>query len=131
MSKLDIICIDDDPFMEKVFKKLFRPFGLNMEFYSCTKVGLSRVLEQRPRLVILDYWMPDMNGREIIVTLSEHHIFKTTSIALCTSHDLGPMDKMEFMTLGFEKIISKPVSKKDILYLVEEFFPNKLLSQSA
>ena len=75
--------------------------------------------------------MPDMTGREIIVTLSEHHIFKTTSIALCTSHQLGPMEKVEFMTLGFEKILTKPVTSLDAHKLIDEYFSHKMLSKSS
>lgn len=130
-SSPEIIFIDDDPFMEKVFEKCFRPYDLSFEFYSCSKEGLAQILKKRPKLVILDYWMPDMTGREIIVTLSEHHIFKTTSIALCTSHELSGMERIEFMTLGFEKVLSKPVKKSDVHELIQEYFPHKTLSKSA
>ncbi|MDD0852857.1 response regulator [Halobacteriovorax sp. GB3] len=113
MAQLDLIIVDDDKFMGKVFSSMLSGYEINYEFYSDSTEALSAILEHRPKCVLLDYNMPGMNGQDLIVKLSENHIFQHSSIFLITADALSEMDKMRMMTLGFEKLIDKNVLKKE------------------
>lgn len=122
MSKqhVDLVIVDDDPIIGKVLMRMLEGFDLNIHFYEDSTEALSRIVEDRPRLVVLDYNMPGLDGQQLIVKFSESLIFQTTSVMLFTAEKLSNMDKVKLMTLGFEKIIAKPIEKGDFIDIVQE-----------
>ncbi|WP_127716129.1 response regulator [Halobacteriovorax sp. HLS] len=122
MSKqhVDLVIVDDDPIIGKVLMRMLEGFDLNIHFYEDSTEALSRIVEDRPRLVVLDYNMPGLDGHQLIVKFSERLIFQTTSVMLFTAEKLSEMDKIKLMTLGFEKIIAKPIEKEDFIDIIQE-----------
>ncbi len=105
MQDIDLFLIDDDPFMEKIFKSMLNEFDLNFKFCSDAEKGLDEVVQQKPKVLVLDYNMPGLNGQEMIVKLSENHVFQYTSIYLLTGEVMDEMQKLRLMTLGFTKLL--------------------------
>lgn len=113
MERPDLIIVDDDEFMGKVFSSMLKDHKLNYSFYSDPEKALMAILEHRPKCVLIDFNMPVLNGQDLIVKLSENHIFQHSAIYLITADSLTQMDKVRMMTLGFEKIIDKNSLKKE------------------
>src|SRR5688500_9756215 len=60
------ICVlDDDPSMLKALDRLLTSEGFSIEKFSQPAAFLSSLREKSYRVVILDVWMPDMNGLEV------------------------------------------------------------------
>jgi chemotaxis family two-component system response regulator PixG len=116
---VDLVIVDDDPIVGKVLLGMLEEYNINVHFYEDSIEALPRIIEDRPRLVILDYNMPGLDGHQLIVKFSENLIFKTTSVMLFTAEELSEMDNIKLMTLGFEKIIPKPISKEQFIEIVE------------
>jgi chemotaxis family two-component system response regulator PixG len=121
IESVDLVIVDDDPIIGKVLMTMLSGFDLNIHFYDDSVEALPRIVADKPKLVILDYNMPGLDGHQLIVKFSENLIFQTTSVMLFTAEDLSEMEKIKLMTLGFEKIISKPISKSDFIGLMQEF----------
>ena len=117
---VDLVIVDDDPIIGKVLMRMLEGFDLNIHFYEDSTEALGRIVEDRPRLVVLDYNMPGLDGHQLIVKFSERLIFQTTSVMLFTAEKLSDMDKIKLMTLGFEKIIAKPIEKEDFISIIQE-----------
>lgn len=115
---VDLVIVDDDPIIGKVLLKMLRDYDLNVHFYDDSVVALEQIIIDRPRLVILDYNMPQLDGKDLIVKFSEKLMFQTTSVMLFTAQHLCELETMKLMTLGFEKIITKPVTKNDFVEII-------------
>lgn len=116
----ELIIVDDDPFIGKFFADWLKDYIINFQFYSDPEEGLAQIVEQRPKVVILDYNMPVINGHQLIVKLSEAHIFADSAVFLFTGEDMDKMQVMKMMTLGFERVLFKPLRKEDFIGLLSE-----------
>ncbi len=113
-EKFKIFLIDDDKITLKVISKLFRPYDVEVHTFSNPIEGLEAIAEHRPQVVFLDYMMPEMNGDEVIVKVSELKLFNDTSLYLLSATDFSDVQVIKFRTLGFYDVLHKPLSKEVI-----------------
>jgi len=104
---MDVIVVDDDKFMKKVFDKIFGGTELKYEVYHDPHEGHDAIVEKKPACVVLDYIMPDLRGDELIVKSSQECLFKYCNFVMVSSESFTEMDKMKLMTLGFLHIFTK------------------------
>lgn len=112
--KPDIIIVDDDPHMTALIAEMIEDYDLIVECYNDSVAGLDMIVQHKPRIVFLDFNMPNLKGDKFMVKLSEKYIFQTTSIFLVTAEHIDETYKKQLLTLGFDHIIHKPFSSHDI-----------------
>lgn len=120
MDSLDLLVIDDEPMMQRIFAHLLRDQSFKFQCMTQANEALQALKEQKPALVLLDYHMPEMNGREMIIKISEAHMFGHTRFFLYTSDRLDEDEVMRMRTLGFEGVIPKPIQKQKLVELIKE-----------
>jgi DNA-binding response OmpR family regulator len=108
-TKLKVFLIDDDRFILKIVTKLFDNYEIDVSCFSCPEAALSAMEKVTPDLVFLDYNMPDMNGDEVIIKVSEKKLFNNTNLYLLTGSSFTQEDVIKFKTLGFYDVIEKPM----------------------
>lgn len=116
---LDLIIVDDDPIIADVLKKMLNNYELEIKVFQNALEAQEEIIKTRPRLVILDYLMPDLNGDQLIVKLSEACLFQDVSIFLLTGSQIDSTQEIKLRTLGFEQIIYKPLKKKELIQKIE------------
>ncbi len=104
---MDIIIIDDDPFMKKVFHSLFKHEHINIEVFENPVEGLEAISMEKPKCAIVDYRMPALNGDDLIIQSSQKLQFQHTDFVMITGEHFGELDRMKLMTLGFQYIFKK------------------------
>src|SRR4051794_10208498 len=57
-----ILVVDDDPDLRKALLRLLRAYGYPADAVSSGEEALGFLTTHAPRLVVLDYGMPDMDG---------------------------------------------------------------------
>jgi PAS domain S-box-containing protein len=80
------------------------------------------VLEHNPVLVLMDVQMPEMDGLEAIRTIREHTAYTRLPIIALTALAM-PGDRERCLEAGANDYLSKPVSLKHLLRLIEEHRP--------
>ncbi len=66
-----ILIVEDDKVLLRLLCKKLEYFGFNVEGVSSGTEALHRIVRRPPELMLLDYYLPDMNGEQLIRTLYE------------------------------------------------------------
>jgi len=114
-----ILIIEDD-------LAILRGLKDNLE-YECFQVitaedgerGLSRLLEDKPDLVILDLMLPRMSGYDVCRKVREEGL--TTPILMLTARG-EEMDRVRGLDLGADDYITKPFSVPELLARIRAVF---------
>src|SRR5688572_15907108 len=68
-----VVITEDDPDLLEALVREFRSAALDVFTAKNGVEGVSRVLQVRPQLIVLDLLMPEMNGHEMMQELIAHH----------------------------------------------------------
>lgn len=63
---LDVLIIEDDKFLTKIYKTKLEKDGLKIEFAGNGEDGLKKMAADKPKVVLLDLVMPKMDGFEVL-----------------------------------------------------------------
>ncbi len=116
-SPVHILIIDDEPDIREIVKDILEDEGHN-----CTLAGDGQqardILEkQRPDLIFLDIWMPDVDG----ITLLRELKNKDPSLTIVMMSGHGTIETaVEATRLGALDFIEKPLSTAKLLHAVED-----------
>src|SRR3989344_4248536 len=84
MSKI-LLIIEDDPYVRRVYERLFKFSGYEVEFAENGRVGLKRAKILIPELILLDILLPDMNGLEILAELKKDPEVSSVPVIMLTN----------------------------------------------
>ncbi|MFN6946627.1 MAG: ATP-binding protein, partial [Cytophagaceae bacterium] len=108
-----IFSVDDDPLITKLYKRILEAHGAKVTLMNDSSAALNHLKENHYDLVITDIKMPGMTGYELLDKLIEADK-KPKKIVASTANIL--LSKREREQLKkFDSLISKPVTKKDLL----------------
>ena len=115
MSSLNVLVIDDEPFISRLIMRMLRDLGVrDLVTAKNGAEGISKVQESMKKidLIICDLEMPKMNGFEFVKHLrtspdiADRHV----PVLILTGHSQGK-NVHEMVGLGIHGFLSKPVSK--------------------
>lgn len=124
-KKVNIVIADDDPEDLELLETAIHSIDPEAELHLFNN-GLSALeylLKQDhvppPNLIVFDYNMPQKNGAQLLLTLSEYPAFKKIpKIILSTSN--APLHKAECLKNGATDYLSKPFHLKECYELAEK-----------
>ena len=112
-----ILLVDDDPVVKKLLKSCLNRNKYVLMTASNGVEGFSKVVDDRPDLIILDVLMPQLDGYDFVKELNRRGELKKISVIILTGRD-GLQDL--FKNEGVEDYFVKPLLTEDILNRVEE-----------
>ena len=113
-----LICVlDDDPSMLRAIERLLKSAGFAVQKFSEPAAFLAAVERNRSRLVILDVWMPDMNGLEVQAALRQSS--PETRIIFISGRD-DPSVRQAALEAGAFAFLAKPFDHKVLLDFVHK-----------
>ena len=124
-----LLIVDDNELNIKVATTLLKKYGLNID--SCTSgyECLERINNgQEYDIILLDDMMPKMSGKETLSKLKQIEGFKIPVIAL-TANAIEGM-KEEYLSLGFNDYLSKPIEKKELERVLRTYLTEKVLKET-
>src|SRR4029077_19422022 len=105
-SNIRVLLVDDNPMMVALLRQTISPFAA-VESFSNAAEALLRVVEEAPDLVISDYGMPGLNGRQLIDKIrSRGQTAKLPAILIATRSEVA--EHVRSMQDHLEDIIEKP-----------------------
>jgi FixJ family two-component response regulator len=112
-----VCLLDDDHSMLRAVDRLLRFEGFHVEKFSEPAAFLSTIRRSAWRVVILDVWMPDMNGLEVQAALRKDS--PETRIIFISGRD-DPTVRQTALDAGALGFLSKPFDDELLLQLVRQ-----------
>jgi len=117
VANKNILYIEDNPANFRLIRSIVeRRMGYNLTIATHGGQGIEFAQSLKPKLIVLDLGLPDMDGFEVLKQLKNHHITKDIPIIVCSA-SINPNLSQKLIELGADKYLPKPV---DILLLEAE-----------
>ncbi|NJM95052.1 MAG: response regulator [Acaryochloridaceae cyanobacterium CSU_5_19] len=124
-----IACVDDSQTIQQFVK-----FSLEAEGFEVFQImdpmqALSILIEQRPKLILMDIEMPKMDGYELCRMVRQVDLLKNIPVVMLTGRE-GIIDRMRARMSGCTAYLTKPFNPQELLELVQKLTSSaEVLSQ--
>ena len=116
-----ITVIDDDVHITDIITEMLSASGYQVEHFTSSTAGFKYVFDHRPDVLILDIFMPDIDGYEFMKKI--HNIHQNLKV-IAISGGCDPFDKESTLTisrkLGALATLQKPFGFEELLNIVED-----------
>ena len=122
--KPTILIVDDEPGVRSSLSGVLRDEGYNVEAVSTGEACLDRVTRSPVDLIVLDVWMPGMDGLATLAKLRERQV--DTQVVLISGH--GSIESaVKAIKLGAFDFVEKPLSLDKTLLVVRNALRQRVL----
>ena len=101
-----VLVIDDDPLVRGDVRRSLERDGWQIAEAENGRIGLARLAESRPDIIVLDLMMPEMDGFEFLAALRGHAEWSGIPVLVLTAKDLTDNDRAR-LSGGVGRIIPK------------------------
>ncbi|MCM1258648.1 MAG: response regulator [Roseburia sp.] len=116
-----VLVIDDSVTNLKLLKGLLAPYNMKAEYVLHVPECLERNWAKTYDLIFLDYFMPELNGGEILQYLQKNPSFQTPVVALTAN---APDETREAcLNWGFVDILAKPIQQEELERCLRQYLP--------
>ncbi len=122
-SALDVMIVDDDPtvldFTRRALDKLFE--GIEIETENNGYDAILKLGSHAPDLVILDVFMPRIDGKEVLASIRRGETTQNVKILAISGY---PEAIEEMRRLGADAVLAKPFDLKQLIESLTGLFPD-------
>ena len=133
LEELDLLVAEDNEVNQIVIRQILESADYKFKIVENGRLALAAFKIQRPKVILMDVSMPEMNGREATQQIREYEASENlaaTPIIGVTAHALkGDMEAC--LDVGMDDYLSKPVSPAKLLEKVENWMKKEGVRQSA
>ncbi len=124
-----ILIIEDDKLLSDAYKLILEKHGHKVVVAHNGKKGLEKAALHKPKIILLDLLMPEMDGIEFLEAYRSKNSLK--GVAIVVLSNLGDEKKVEkAIKLGAYKYIVKAHAKPDELSLIVNHLVGKDLART-
>jgi CheY-like chemotaxis protein len=109
-----VVVIDDEPDSLEVARYILDFYGADVHTAINGKQGIELVTQVRPRFVISDLSMPEMDGWEFLNTLKSTTQIQDIPVIALTAHAMRG-DRERAMGAGFHNYLTKPLTPETFM----------------
>ncbi len=80
-----VLIVEDDPFMSRMYLRVFTFEGFEVQMAENGQVGLDKLRDFHPDIILVDVMMPVMNGEEMLVKLKSDPATKDIPVLMLTN----------------------------------------------
>jgi signal transduction histidine kinase/CheY-like chemotaxis protein len=109
-----VLLVEDDATTRDMMRANMEREGWKVSEAENGRVALERMERERPRLIVLDLMMPEMDGFEFAARVRQRVEWRSIPIVVLTACDIGPEERLRLN--GYvETILQKPGDSRDAL----------------
>jgi CheY-like chemotaxis protein/anti-sigma regulatory factor (Ser/Thr protein kinase) len=108
------LVVDDDPTGREMLRRLLEREGWTVDEAADGRLGLERMAERRPDVILLDLMMPEMDGFEFVARLRSEPTSRAIPVVMITAKDLTTEERGR-LTGSVERILTKATTPREQL----------------
>ncbi len=105
---LKILCIDDDPLIEKSIIARVKPYAIQVKGAANGTAGYLQAISDMPDVILLDLQMPEGDGHYVLAKLKEHPRTKDIPVVMLTVETHQGV-RRQMLGLGASGFLTKPM----------------------
>lgn len=113
-TPLRVLVVEDDPFTLTIMQKRLTMGGYNLATATNGREGLELVETFKPDLIISDWMMPEMDGREFCARVKGSPLGASIYFILLTAKDRYE-DKVSALDTGADEYLVKPCDGRELM----------------
>jgi CheY-like chemotaxis protein len=112
-----IVVVDDDPESQRILGEYLHSAGYAVHMVTDSRQAAAVVQEVQPQLVLLDIFMPHLDGWEVLAQIREQMATSHIPVAICS---IGDQQRLG-LSLGANDYLVKPVQEDALRSLVSRW----------
>jgi CheY-like chemotaxis protein len=127
---VDILVAEDNEVNQLVFTQILGEIGYSFEIVGNGRKALDACFKLRPRMILMDVSMPEMNGLEATGEIRRREEIEGTHVPIVgvTAHALKG-DRERCLEAGMDDYLPKPISPKALSEKVERWMAGTAAAQ--
>ena len=129
MAAAKILIIEDDRYISKMYQLKLSLEGFDVRVADNGRIGIDRIKELHPDIVLTDILMPEMDGFEVLKMVKTDEEFR--SIPVLIMSNLGQEDHIEkgmnMGALGY--IVKSQVTPSKVVEKIKETLAGKFVQE--
>ena len=118
MASAYILVVDDEPDIRQLVKEILEDEGYEVDTAENGQTAKEKFRLRRPELVLLDIWMPDIDGISLLKEWSDNDEIEQLPVVMMSGH--GSVETaVEATRLGAYDFLEKPLSLAKLLLTIE------------
>ncbi len=114
-----VLFVDDDPSLLKLGRISLERAGYRFAGATGGREGLQLARELRPDLILLDYMMPGMCGKEVFAAVSRDADLRHTPVIMLTARTGNHAEQRELLEAGLAAYLCKPFGHSELLNVID------------
>ena len=113
-----VVVVEDDPTQADFAASILRKAGIEVQQVTEPVKVIERLHEFRPDLILMDIYMPDVNGIELTTVIRDHQEFVGIPIVFL-SGEQNTDKQLDALSVGGDDFVAKPIRPKHLLGVVQ------------
>ena len=122
MENYSVLIIDDSEFFLQLIVSFFKRSGCKTLTAKDGKEAFDILKELKPDLILLDYYLPDIQGDECCRKMKADPNIKNVPVIMVTASDKEE-DMSKCFEAGCDNYVTKPIDKMELLDKVKKYIP--------
>ena len=116
----DVLVIDDDANARRLMQKMFQDQpAYRLSLADGGRAGWEMLTRHPPHAVILDLFMPEMDGFEILEQMRENPRLRDLPVVVVSGGDLSPEQRQQLTAFGQRLVRKGSIDEKELLGIIE------------
>ena len=120
--KKTVLLIDDDPGMLDIGRVIIRKGGYNYVCATSGEEGFKKIIEDHPDLIILDYMLPKLTGKDFfleLITNKKYEDYCKIPVIMLTARNDEGIDQDELFVKGLTAFLFKPFGHRELINIIQ------------
>ena len=114
------LIVDDSRLIRAIVRNMLEPLGFDVSEAASGREALLQCDAKSPALIVLDWWMEDMNGPEVAAAIRARQDVPQPRILLCSTETRGS-EIRRAMRAGADSYLLKPFGKDKMSHRLQRF----------
>lgn len=125
-----VLLVEDNQDNADMIIRLLASLELEVKHYIRGLDGARAAYQERPMLILMDFNLPDVDGRTLVLTLKKRLGGPAAPPVIAVTARTGSMEERVAQAFGCDAFVTKPFEPQAFLKLVSDFIAKEAERQS-